>query len=347
LIMRHLEIFISQLAKEISEEGPVNILKWFECVTFDIIGDFCFSDSFGCLESDENHIQIDIVQNAMKIFTLAVIPRVLGVETLWNLITARLATQKRTKYFKSLNDWTRQRIEEGDSPDKNDLMTFVHRRPDKKSLSLTEMENALGDFMIAGSETVATTLTSVIYHLLKAPRISQQLTLELRNTAHYASEITSDTVAELPLLNAVINEAMRLCPSLPTAMPRIVPERGASICGYWLPAGTLVSFNQLAAYTSPINFSSPDEFIPSRWLPESNMKTHNFEVFHPFSIGQRNCVGKSFGLMEVRLILAKLLWNFDLVPERPVWNWNDQKAYFLWEKRPLYATLKVGQHTKK
>lgn len=242
LIMRHLDILISQLSKETTKGASINLLEWLEYVTFDIAGDLCFSESFRCLESDENRIQIDVLQSAMRAFTQAVIPRVLGLEKAWKLIVPRISRQKRMKYYKTLNDWTHQRLDEGDNPDKNDLMTFVHRRSDKKALSLVEIENALGDFMVAGSETVATTLAALFYHLARAPDVSRQLNVEILKAVNHESEITGSLVSELPYLNAAINEAMRLCPSLPTAMPRIIPEQGATTCGHWLPGGVSSSY---------------------------------------------------------------------------------------------------------
>ena len=69
------------------------------------------------------------------------------------------------------------------------------------------------------------------------------------------------------------------------------------------------------------------------------MKLHNAGVFHPFSVGQRNCIGKEFGLAEVRLILARLLLNFDITAGENDWDWNSQKTYHVWEKRPLFVNI--------
>jgi cytochrome P450 len=100
-------------------------------------------------------------------------------------------------------------------------------------------------------------------------------------------------------------------------------------------------FCQLAAYTSATNFASPKEFIPARWLPGSDIKPHNANVFYPFSVGPRDCVGKNFALAEVRLILTKLLWNFDLRLGEKEWDWDSQKAFLVWDKQPLYLELRL------
>lgn len=63
------------MLKETREGGLIDILRWFEYSTFDIIGDLCFGDSFRCLEIDENRIQISIFQSAMKAFAQTVVSR--------------------------------------------------------------------------------------------------------------------------------------------------------------------------------------------------------------------------------------------------------------------------------
>ncbi|KFX86931.1 hypothetical protein O988_09454, partial [Pseudogymnoascus sp. VKM F-3808] len=84
------------------------------------------------------------------------------------------------------------------------------------------------------------------------------------------------------------------------------------INGQWVPPKTLVSVNQWAAYHTEKNFREPNSFIPERWLSDRRFESDTKEVLQPFSIGPRNCIGKSLAYAEMRLILARLLWNFDL-----------------------------------
>jgi cytochrome P450 len=79
-----------------------------------------------------------------------------------------------------------------------------------------------------------------------------------------------------------------------------------------------VSVQQAAAYSSPRNFHQADQFNPERWLseatdnPASPFFSDNREVFQPFSIGPRNCIGRNLAYAEMRMILARVLWTFDL-----------------------------------
>jgi cytochrome P450 len=91
-----------------------------------------------------------------------------------------------------------------------------------------------------------------------------------------------------------------------------------------------------------LNFTSPNSYLPERWLhpTPSRFIDDNRAVLQPFSVGPRNCIGRNLAYNEMRLILARVLWNFDLelCPESE--NWTEQKIFFLWEKLPLFLKLK-------
>ncbi|TKA50775.1 hypothetical protein B0A55_11949, partial [Friedmanniomyces simplex] len=71
----------------------------------------------------------------------------------------------------------------------------------------------------------------------------------------------------------------------------------------------------------------------------------NKAAFQPFSMGTRNCIGRNLAYAEMKLILAKVMWHFELeLAQETTGNWVDQKAWGLWEKRPLYVKLKEAKH---
>jgi cytochrome P450 len=115
---------------------------------------------------------------------------------------------------------------------------------------------------------------------------------------------------------------------------------------------TKVAVNQLAAYSSPINFHNVDSYVPERWLPEvTNDATSPYyndrrDVVQPFSVGPRNCIGRNLAYNEMRLILARVLWNFDLVLGEESKYWNNQRTYILWDKPSLLCKLKDRRATR-
>ncbi|MCJ1265173.1 hypothetical protein MMC22_005048 [Lobaria immixta] len=162
--------------------------------------------------------------------------RLLGLESMWQLIPSKVFWQKPQDPFRFLKDRIQSRLAEGDVPGKNDYMTLICRQGDEKGLSSAEIQAAFIDLFMANSETVATALAAIIFHLVRAPDI-KHLTSEIRQKFPKESDITVNQVAVLPLLNAVINETLRLCPVAPIGLPRTVPKPGTSVCGYWLPMG--------------------------------------------------------------------------------------------------------------
>ncbi len=120
---------------------------------------------------------------------------------------------------------------------------------------------------------------------------------------------------------------------------------------------TSVAIPQYASSLSALNYSSPTEFLPCRWLPPSHSwaatlisspytpaspprPTANQAAFHPFSIGNRRCLGQSLAYLEMRLILARLLWKFDIEQDGKPWAWEEQKTWILWEKKPLNVRIR-------
>lgn len=106
-----------------------------------------------------------------------------------------------------------------------------------------------------------------------------------------------------------------------------------------------MAVQQYAACRSPANFHRPDEFLPQRWLGHAEFSEDRREVSQPFSVGPRNCIGRQLAYAEVRLILARLLWKFELQLD-PVYtggrDWlREQHVWILWDKKPLPVRLQV------
>lgn len=106
-----------------------------------------------------------------------------------------------------------------------------------------------------------------------------------------------------------------------------------------------VGVHPLSTTHSPDNFCLPDEFIPERWLPSATQDLSSpyyndrRDAVQPFSVGPRSCLGKSLAYNEMRVILARMLWNFDLALSADSLEWHRQATYTLWEKKPLMVQL--------
>ena len=97
----------------------------------------------------------------------------------------------------------------------------------------------------------------------------------------------------------------------------------------------------------PAYFHDPTSFHPERWLPESttNPKSpffnDNLGAVQAFSLGPFSCIGKDLAWAEIRLVLGKLVWNFDfLVLEGKGRRWEDMDTDLLVEKAPIEIMVK-------
>lgn len=164
----------------------------------------------------------------------------------------------------------------------------------EKGLSFPEMVSQAQVLILAGSETTATLLSGMTYLLLTNPSTLTNLTAEIRSSFTDQSDITLARAGQLPYLQAVLEEAMRMYPPVPNALPRLTPYPGEVICGKFVPGGVAVGLHHFSTYRSDRNFNEPDSFVPERWLPNHDKRFdgENHEAFHPFSYGPRSCLGR-------------------------------------------------------
>ena len=166
-------------------------------------------------------------------------------------------------------------------------------------------------FVNAASDTTAATLTFALYYLLANPKDWTRLVHEVHSHFSAEDEISGYSTAPLPFLNAVVHETLRLRPPAPSNLQRVVPE-GMIIDGYYIPPGTVVSTPTYGIMHDPRNFSNPDDFIPTRWIPDEKVdETCNRAAWIPFSYGPRSCIGKPLAMVELRLVIARFAFRFD------------------------------------
>lgn len=228
------------------------------------------------------------------------------------------------------------------SPDYTDFMTHLIQAEDKDQLEFEDLLNNAETLIIAGSETTATLLSGVTYYLLANPNVLTRLVKEVRSSFDSQEEITVAKVNGLNYMLACLDEALRLYPPAATTHPRVIAPPGATIAGRFIPAGVSVGMSQYAAFRTSLNWSHRLEFIPERWLEQRDTLFANDkrDVLQPFSYGPRNCIGRNLAYIEMRLILAKLLWNFDLELADGCQDWANQPIFTTWQKAPLMVNLR-------
>ena len=355
LIQRYVDLYLTQLTKQSSNQSTQDMVSWFNWTTFDLIGDLAFGEPFGCLERCETHQWIADIFGNLNFGVWAVQLRSLGLLSLLPFVTPKHLAEARKRNYQFAADKIERRLEQNKpDADRGDFWDEVLKKPqdpEKGGMSRKEMESNASVMVLAGSETTATMLSGTTFNLLRNPGVLRRVSNEVRSAFASSNEITIDAVSHLPYLLAVLNESLRMYPPVPVVAGRIVPSGGDTIDGHYLPGGTVIQASQYAACNVDYNFAKPHEFHPERWLEDrpEEFKNDNHTTYQPFTFGPRNCIGQNLAYAEMRLILAKTLYNFDLsipqgVPEWDTWQ-SGQRTLPLWEKTPLLVDVKPRKTT--
>ncbi|KAI6254377.1 Cytochrome P450 monooxygenase aba1 [Pyricularia oryzae] len=201
------------------------------------------------------------------------------------------------------------------------LSSFIHH-----GLDQTECE-VEGLFMVvAGTESTASAIRSVLVHTMSTPAVYSQLKAEIatavRSGAASSPVIKNEEAVRLPVLQAVIYEGLRMRPPLLGLLPKVVPAGGDTLAGHHVPAGTAVCVNASSLLRSEALFGpDTDVFRPGRFLdlqdPEARAAMQrNVEL--AFGSGQWQCVGKTIAFMELHKVVFELFRRFDMHLVRPL-----------------------------
>lgn len=341
--MKYINLLVQRLGEMSADpDSIVDMVKMYNFTTFDIMGDLTFGESLKMLEHSSYTPWVTaIFDNLRGMSFLLAIGHMQALSSLLNLLLGRYINSMKREYEQLTADRVNDRLAK--KTDRPDIWTLVMQQEGDKALSPKEMHSNANLFMGAGTETTATLLSGLTYYLLSNPATMQRLTQETRTAFESESEINMVSVAQLQYLHACIEEGLRMYPPVALGLPRKTPPEGAMICGEWVAGNTVIYITQYAAFRSASHFRNPDSFIPDRWLSGSASMAYasdNKSVFQPFSVGPRNCIGQDLAQHEIRLILAKVLYNFDLaLQEDSSKGWADQRTFMLWEKKPLLVSL--------
>ncbi|KAL2833626.1 cytochrome P450 [Aspergillus pseudoustus] len=315
------------------KEGGIDVTEWYEMVAFDILGEMAFGEGFGCVEREEHHfwirlildhlIGIDLVDNLRRIGPLAMLGRYL-LPWLTVSVKNKHSGYSRAKVAKRLNT----------PSTRPDFLSTLIDKVKSGEINQEEMTAHASTLIIAGGETVATTLAGATYHLLRTPSAYEQLKQEVRGRYKSYEEIDGQSALQMPYLQAVINEALRMHPSGAQGFPRLSP--GTTISGHWVPKGTEIYTSAWTIIRDPANFHEPNTFKPERWIDPDCQD--NKEASQPFSLGLRACIGRNFAYVEMASILAKLIFRYEMELVDKDLNWEDESRFhIMWWKAPIYV----------
>lgn len=185
--------------------------------------------------------------------------------------------------------------------------------------------------IFAGSDTTAISLRSVFYFLLKNPDELERLMAELdeqKRTGQFKRTdglVDWEEARDLPVLGAVIKEALRIHPAAGLTLERITPAQGVKISDKFIPGGTIIGCNAWTIHRDASIFGSdPDSFRPLRWLEASSDQRRLMDnCLFSFGAGSRTCIGKNISLLEMYKLIPALLMRYE-ASKRKVSSFNQR-----------------------
>ncbi|PNY23763.1 sterigmatocystin biosynthesis P450 monooxygenase [Tolypocladium capitatum] len=303
------ELAVEKIGAEMKALGYADVCKWWLFMTTDVIGELTFGDSFRMLElgrKNDYARELERIGRMLSIRTTfpslgrlsRVLPFPLPVVSgavRAGLMLTTYATQSLERYQGLV----------AANPDLVPQTLFTKLfQAGEDGMAFNEIRDEAQAYIVAGSDTTATSLTYLTWAVCRNPGLREALVEELRTLPEGYAEAQ---LRDLPFLNMVIDETLRLYGAAPAILPRSVPPGGAELAGYRFQEGDVVSTQAYSMHRDPVIFPRPDEFIPTRWAsPTKLMK----DSFMPFGRGPRVCIGMHLALIELRLAVARFFLAF-------------------------------------
>ncbi|KAJ4771939.1 Cytochrome P450 76C4 [Rhynchospora pubera] len=223
----------------------------------------------------------------------------------------RTSARYHRQYHKTFNVIVDARLQHRRNGGKNygDFLDSLLDLLAQSKISRKEIQILFTELFGAGSHTTSITVEWAMGELLHDPIAMAKAQAEVREVFAIQNLEESDAL-DLPYLQAVIKEAMRLHPPGPLLLHKAI-EDGVTLCGYRVPREAQVLVNAWAIGRDPKVWTEPDVFRPERFL-EKHISFHgrDFE-FIPFGSGKKICPGLPFAVKIVPFLLALILAEFD------------------------------------
>ncbi|XP_069334260.1 cytochrome P450 4F2-like [Eulemur rufifrons] len=193
---------------------------------------------------------------------------------------------------------------------------LLSKDEDGKQLSDEDIRAEADTFMFEGHDTTASGLSWILYHLARHPEHQERCRQEVRELLRdrEPDEIEWDDLAQLPFLTMCIKESLRLHPAVP-AISRSCTQDIVLPDGRVIPKDVICVISILGIHHNPAVWPDPEVYDPSRFDPE-NVKERSPLAFVPFSAGPRNCIGQTFAMTEMKVVLALTLLRFRVLPDK-------------------------------
>lgn len=292
---------------------PMDFGRKSQYFTLDVISDVSYRQPFGYMATDSDmYNYISVVESvfvaALMVTIYPWLNKILGLSIFKSALPSDQDPMGLGKILGITNKVVAERFGPNKKVQRDMLGSFV-------SHGLTQEEAESGMFIqiTAGSDTTATAIRTTMLHLLTHAHVMSKLRTEISNT-QISSPIRESEARQMPYLQAIIKEGLRMFPPVVGLMSKEVPPDGDVINNKFVPGGTKIGFGAYGIFRDKEAWGQDSEtFRPERWLEVSPEKLKEMEATLElvFGYGRYQCLGKTLAMMELNKIFVELLRNFD------------------------------------
>jgi cytochrome P450 len=281
---------------------PLSVLPSMQRLTFDVILHTIFGVHEGEGMDRLRAALLALVERAQSplgmLWLLPAFQKDLGPFTGWAALKRAIAAADEAIYAVI----AAARAERGAGEARRDVLAaLLGARDDEGSpMSDRELRDQLMTLLLAGHETTAISLAWAVDEIARRPAVLAKIRAEARAADGPGNE--------LPYLDAFIKEVLRLHPVAPLLARRL--NAPITLGGYEIAAGTFLVLNAHTVQRHPQVWKDPEAFVPERFLGD---KPDPY-AWIPFGGGARRCIGMSFALFEMRVVLATMFAGLRIAP---------------------------------
>jgi len=228
-------------------------------------------------------------------------------------------------------------------------LPFVERLVKRGKVSREELLDFSGPLLMAGVDTTSYVMSWIFLNLASNPDKQRELADELKSVLKGADLTTVEQMDNLPYLKSCIRESHRLTPSTPISTKKLKDDIDVIVGNeaYRVPAGKRISLNLRGFPMDPKYVDSPHQFMPERFMPdaiESRKGTPSEIIDHPsfadpFGRGKRRCLGANMAIAEIRVLVARLIQDYDISLIDDAKTWKPKQRLML--KADPYPAMKL------
>ncbi|SRR5579883_455118 len=194
---------------------------------------------------------------------------------------------------------------------KEDVLSILLQAKDEagNSLSRVDIKDNVLAMLVAGHETLTSALTSLCLLLAQHPKVLETLRTEQAQLG-LSTPLTQEILKQMTYLDQVLKEVLRILPPVVRSGSRKVLQ-SCELSGYCIPQGWDVFYQIQETHQDQSIYTQPEQFDPERFSPERSEDKQKVFSNIPFGGGMRECLGKEFARLEMKIFTALLVREYE------------------------------------